>query len=136
MDGDQVIAPAIVDYRQPIQIDNEVVALQNRVRELEIQNERLRNNHVKNNLEPRSPAPRRSTQEQVNAVSKAIRIANLMFNGDIRKTNPIWFIESIKDISYEELVGKEALKRVFKAVLKRPVAQWARFADAATYQQL
>ena len=82
MDRDQGMAPAIVDYRQPNQVNNEVVALQNRVTELEIQNERLKNNHVRNNLEPRLPAPRSLTQEQINAVSKAIRIANLTFNDD------------------------------------------------------
>ena len=133
---DEGVDQGVVDHRLPIQANDEVAMLQDRIRELEIQNERLRNNCIRNNVEPRPAAPRRSTQEQVNGVSKAIRIANLTFNGDIKKTNPIWFIESIQDISYEELVGEEALKRVFKAALKGTAAQWARFADTGTYQQL
>ena len=116
--------------------NNEMVELQDRIRELKLQNERLRNQQQRDVIDPRPRVPRRSTQKQVNSVFKAIRIANLIFTGNIKKTNPIWFVESIEDISYEELVGEEALKRVFKATLKGPAAQWARFADAGTYQQL
>ena len=95
--------------------------------------------HQERNLpdEPLRPEVRRkSSQEQINAVTKAIRLADVQFNGDVKKTNPVWFIEQIENIGEGELVGEEALKRVFRTAMKGVAANWVRFADTGNYEQL
>ena len=79
---------------------------------------------------------RRSTQDQVNAVTKSIRQADINFNSNIKRTNPLWFVNQIEEMANQELVGDEAIKSVFKAALKGDAANWVRFADEGEYPQL
>ena len=76
----------------------------------------------------------RSTQDQVNEVTKSIRQANVSFKqGSIKKTYPVNQIEEMK---YQELDGGEAIKGVFKAALKEDTANLVLFADEGNYQKL
>lgn len=67
---------------------------------------------------------RRSSQDQINSITKVARLADIQFNGDVKKINPIWFIEQIEAIGEGELVEEEALKKVFRTAMKGSAANW------------
>ena len=120
-----------INQRRRIRVNDEMARLENQLKRMQVERDRWRdraqaNRNQGERLRERRPEARRSTQDQINAVNKAMRQADISFNGNLKKTNPIWFLNQIEEAVNQELVGDEAFKKVLKAGLKGEAAHWAK----------
>ena len=80
-------------------LNREIARLTEHINDMQMRHQRERDqweeeiirNQSRGRRENVVEAGRRSTNEQVNAVTKSIRLADVTFNGDVKRTNPRWF---------------------------------------------
>lgn len=63
-------------------------------------------------------------------------MAGISFDGEVRKVNPVWFLQQLEEVinlGSESDVQKKAL---FKSALRGTASQWIRLLDVPTYREI
>ena len=53
-------------------------------------------------------------RETMNAISFALKMSDVYFDGDSKKVNPRWFVEQVEEIAGRREIGDNAMKTIFR----------------------